>query len=667
MRFSRQLLAIFTGTSLLASGIGFAQTNSGQDPRAATSLTILAPATPAADTTVTTGSQLDKQPDKQSDGQANSEDELGDLISLIDNKDETDAADTDTPVSASGLAQMDADGAIESEDKPATLVSDGQASEDNATSQPLNRIGRNRVSQVGLATIGLSALADQPAIINSMLWSQTEMQDVVFLIEQAPVISASGTLRSLLHAVITQPALPPEGDEALIETLVSAKLDWLAGSGQSDRLSEFTRLLPDDDRWAEWRQWQVDYDLIRRADDTACAEAKTNAQQSLDSFWQKANIVCLILVGEQMQAAFAADILSDMLSTNAEDDDNFFMLTNLLLGKRDAVSLDLDNLSFLHLVLMDAAHEQISLDAFETLPASMIQASTSFRYLSPDAALKTSYDSYIRGLIPAQQVQTLWRAQGAQNQPAEAALAEIDAQRIADNGLLSLDGLPSAYLWIALSERQAADTDLLIMQSFATELASRRAYGMLPFYASLVSARMAGTDSIPEEIASRFEMIRALYNPQDDGLTDNGALSAQRLLMASLDDTIALQDITQADAASIMPILQAKGVALDAENWMTLTQKSADMQTGLGLRYRMLSLSGKQALDMASQNGQVGKTILLANYLIGDADLGWIAPADIAHIAGALKQIGLYDEADSLANEALKAHLLRLHFTDAGR
>jgi hypothetical protein len=647
--YSRQLLACVTGLAVLASVTGFAQTPSDEDRRKGASLTVFAPAL-----------KTDRQPAQQADKQPVSEDELGDLVSLIDNK--TPPAPAETDNSISGLAQKDADGAVKSEDKSAIIVS-----EDNATNQPINRIGRNRVSQVGLSTIGLSALENQPAIINSMLWSQTNMQDAVFLIEQAPVISASETMRSLLHAVITQPALPPEGEEALIGNLVSAKLDWLAGSGQSDRLSELTRLLPDDDRWAEWRQWQVDYDLIRRADDTACAEAQINAQQSLDAFWQKANIVCLILVGEQMQAGFAADILSDMLSTNAQDDDNFFMLTNLLLGKRDTLSLDLDNLSFLHLVLMDAAHEQISLDAFETLPASMIQASTSFRYLSADAALKTSYDSYIRGLIPAAQVQTLWRAQGAQNQPAEAALAEIDAQIVAEDGLLSTDGLASAYLWIALSGRQSADTDLLIMQAFNSEVMARRGYGMLPFYASLVSGRMLETDGISPEITAKFEMIRALNNPQNDWLTDKAAISAQKLLKAQLDDKIALEDIEQADASSVIPILLAKGAVLDPGDWIAHARDTADKKAGLGLRYRQLGISARQALDLASQNGQVGKTILLAGYLIGDADLGWIAPADIAHIMGALKQIGLYDEADRLANEALKAHLLRLHFSASGR
>ena len=633
---------------MLFGASGHAQTPSDEDRRKATSLTVFAPQ--SADTQNSVPSQTPDQP--------RSEDEVGDLISLMSRDQDNQSAEQDN--SASGLAQRDADGAMQTQDKPKMFAEERE-------SQPLNRIGRNRVSQVGLSTIGLNALPEQPAMINSMLWSQTQMQDAVFLIEQAPFISASQTMRGLLHAVITQPALPPEGDEALIEKLVSARLDWLAGAGQSDRLSELTRLLPDDDRWAEWRQWQVDYDLIRRADDTACAEAQANALQSLDAFWQKANIVCLILVGDRMKASFAADILSDMLSTNAEEDDNFFMLTDLLLGRGDTLSLDLDNLNFLHLVLMDAAHEQISRDAFETLPASMIQASTSFRYLASDAAIKTSYDSYIRGLLTAQQTQTLWRAQGAQNQPVEAALAEIDTQLITDDGVISSEGLPSAYLWIGLSERQSADTDLLILQSLAAEVKARRAYGLLPFYASLISTRMASTDSIAEELSGGFEMVRAIYNPEDGELIDSAALSAQKLLSAGLDDTVNWRQIEAADAASLLPILLAKGVKIEAENWMAITQdEAADRSSQLSLPYRTLSFSAQRALDLASQNGQVGKTILLAGYLIADADLGWIAPDDIAHIIGALKQIGLYDEADRLANEAVTAHLLRLHFSHFG-
>ena len=655
MIYSKKILAVMTGLALLFSASGYAQTPSDADRRnGVTSLTVLAPTA---------------QNTPQTSNQPNAEDEIGDLISLMED-------DQDSSISASGLAQSDADSAMQTLDKPAldsgteseatTTAKTEQAAEERTT-QPLNRIGRNTVSQLGLSTIGLKALADQPAIINSMLWSQTQMQDAVFLVEQAPFISASKTMRELVHAVITQPALPPEGNEGLIETLVSARLNWLAGSGQSDRLSQMTRLLPDDDRWAEWRQWQVDYDLVRRADDTACAEAQANALQSLDGFWQKANIVCLILVGDRMKASFAADILSDMLSTNAEEDVNFFMLTDLLLGRRDSISLDLDNLSFLHLVLMDAAHEQISRDAFETLPASMIQASSSFRYLESDAAINTSYDSYIRGLITAQQAQTLWRAQGAENQPVEAALAEIDTQIITEDGRISEEGLPSAYLWIGLSERQSADTDLLIMKSFVAEVKARRAYGMLPFYANLITARMASTDSVPEELSDGFEMVRAIYNPQDTTLIASAAKSAQRLLSAGLDDKVSWRQIDDAKALSLLPILRAKGVEIEDQDWMALAKSEAEnTDASLSMRYREVSFAAQQALNLASQNGQVGKTILLAAHLIDNADLGWIAPDDIVQIMSALKQIGLYDEADRLANEAIAAHLLRLHLSHVG-
>ena len=142
----------------------------------------------------------------------------------------------------------------------------------------------------------------------------------------------------------------------MVEDLVLARLNWLAASGQSDKLSQLTRLLPeggdaqtdssvDDSKWASYKQWQVDYDLIRRADDSACTEAIFNAQQSLDSFWHKARIACFILAGDTHSAGFAADILADILSANGEEDANFFMLADMLLGRTTDAELDLANLN----------------------------------------------------------------------------------------------------------------------------------------------------------------------------------------------------------------------------------------------------------------------------------------------------------------------------------
>ena len=87
-------------------------------------------------------------------------------------------------------------------------------------------------------------------------------------------------------------AVRPKGAGPVAEELVSARLNWLAAAGQSDALSEIVRMLPEAERWAEWKRWQVEYDLIRQADEAACRDAERNAQISLDDFWHQSRIIC---------------------------------------------------------------------------------------------------------------------------------------------------------------------------------------------------------------------------------------------------------------------------------------------------------------------------------------------------------------------------------------
>lgn len=679
---------------------GFAQTEntaSGgeekSDSRTDDALSIIAlvpqtqPAAPADAEDNATPSLSSGSVDSQqlTSGEASSSDEIGDLISLVD---------TPAPVSSDEV-QIQPDSTADNASSELSVQENIQPQPD-ADNQPtrLNRIGRRQVSQIGLATIGLSPQPDMPAIINSMIWSETDAEEALFLINAAPPISASAVLRRLSDMVITIAALPPQKSEALVEELVQARLDWLAASGQSDKLSQLTRLLPDTtdasaapadanhssaaDKWAAYKKWQVDYDLIRRADGSACTEAINNAQESLDGFWHKAKITCHILAGNTMLAGFAAELLM----ANGEEDDNFFMLVDRLLDQNSQTlnnsspELDLASLSPLHLILMDAAHEQISLEAFETLPASMIQASSSFRYLATNAALKTSYDSYVRGLVSAQQTQEIWRAVSAAQMPAEAALADVISQTRADRPEFTADGLASAYLWASLANRSTADTDMLIRQSLIAEIQAGRGQSLLPFYAQLMRTRAQTADvagSLTPDMIADFAVISVLDNPDapivEAGAGDMRALAVQKLLSASLDSMIDAATLHDAQAGHLWPLLEVKGARLSTENWFDAIDKSAENtdETTFGQHYVQLPFATLKALEQASQKGAVAETVLLASHLVSDYQLGWISPSDCAVITTALKQIGLHHEADAFADEALKAHLMRQYFTPSHR
>ena len=142
----------------------------------------------------------------------------------------------------------------------------------------------------------------------------------------------------------------------MADEMVDARLSWLAESGRSDALAQLIRKLPNDDAWQDWQRWLVTYDLLTGNDTDACQQVALAVSETLESFWHQAQIVCQILSGNTMQAGFTADIVQASGLADAQ----FMALVNLFLGRVDTIALDEAVLTPLHLILMDAAHLEIS-------------------------------------------------------------------------------------------------------------------------------------------------------------------------------------------------------------------------------------------------------------------------------------------------------------------
>jgi len=541
--------------------------------------------------------------------------------------------------------------------------------EASQTSVATGRVGRRSISKVGLASIGLNQITSVDTVINSLIWSNSDAEQALALLKATPARGSSAALLALTSAITVQTAVPPKNAGNLAEQLVEARLDWLARSGQSDKLSQLVRLLPLDEEWSEWKRWQIEYDMVRRADKAACSDAERFALQTLDSFWHKARIICALLDGQLGAASFAADILR----ASGEQDDNFFQLVDKLLGRAATLSLDLDDLSLLHLVLMDAAHEQISADAFENLPPSMIQAAASFRYLAPDAALNTSYQMLYRNVQTAGETEQIWRSLLTAPVPAEAALASLRNQKADGRAHLRGHGLNSAYLWVGLAKRQGEDTDMLILEALRRETQAGRIDLLIDLYASLIRQRLEMTEAatLSDQLASDYAVILALAAPYQPlpamlDVASQKAFDIQAILQLTDNMAWDADVMMRLDCWSLLPILDAIGISTPSFDWvsrLTNSSEGADAFSDWPPTYHRLSALGLLALEQAAEAGRIGEVGLIAASLVQPVHLGWVAPSDGARIIAALQQVGLDSTASALAHELMISSLLRSNFT----
>ena len=188
-------------------------------------------------------------------------------------------------------------------------------------------IGRRKISEVGLAAIGVGDSDSSELGLDSMIWRGTSASDAVLLLQKASVVSHSQVLTDLSYRVVAKQSVPPSGANLVAAELVAARLAWLARAGRSYDLAVLANQLPDSPRWASWKRWLVEHELMMRNDVVACGIVDAHVATTMEPFWHKANVICHAVKGNVAGARFAADILA----ANGVEDPVFFALTNEML------------------------------------------------------------------------------------------------------------------------------------------------------------------------------------------------------------------------------------------------------------------------------------------------------------------------------------------------
>ena len=68
-----------------------------------------------------------------------------------------------------------------------------------------------------------------------------------------------------------------------------------------------------------------------------------------DNFWKKAQIFCQIILGNEDDAIFDAELLR----ASGSQDNNFFNLLYSLIGQKEDFIIEEDKLELLHIIMMD--------------------------------------------------------------------------------------------------------------------------------------------------------------------------------------------------------------------------------------------------------------------------------------------------------------------------
>ena len=217
-------------------------------------------------------------------------------------------------------------------------------------SSSIPSVSTSQLASVKISSLGLEDTKFLPNGI--IIWNDVSFERALYLLEKIDFRTNSSVLKELLNEVLSISQDPPIGETSLEIEFINKKLELIANLHQLETLYTLIDLLPDDTIFDHWRALRVEHLLLKgefESDSFACKIVNDISVENEDEFWKKAQIFCQIILGNEDDAIFDAELLR----ASGSQDNNFFNLLYSLIGQKEDFIIEEDKLELLHIIMMD--------------------------------------------------------------------------------------------------------------------------------------------------------------------------------------------------------------------------------------------------------------------------------------------------------------------------
>ena len=217
-------------------------------------------------------------------------------------------------------------------------------------SSSIPSVSTSKLASVKISSLGLEDTKFLPNGI--IIWNDVSFERALYLLEKINLRINSSVLKELLNEVLSISQDPPIGETSLEIEFINKKLELIANLHQLETLYTLIDLLPDDTIFDHWRALRVEHLLLKgefESDSFACKIVNDISVENEDEFWKKAQIFCQIILGNEDDAIFDAELLR----ASGSQDNNFFNLLYSLIGQKEDFIIEEDKLELLHIIMMD--------------------------------------------------------------------------------------------------------------------------------------------------------------------------------------------------------------------------------------------------------------------------------------------------------------------------
>ena len=495
-----------------------------------------------------------------------------------------------------------------------------------------------------LGSIGVSTKFNDD--MNLDIWNNMGASEIVSHLNFIPDIVSSNSLQSHLIDLYLSSSNPPRGNSDEVINFLETRLIKIRRSGQSKKLYEIIKQLPQGERWELWRLWSTEYELLIHEDKRACKLTNKQIEISSDKFWQMSRIFCLLIDDKLNDAEFIFDLIKSRGFSNK----NFENLFQLMNGDTSDFVLDNTIIEPIHIIMMETLKIPIKVNSVAALGPEYTDPLLTLTYLTPKARAFLLDKKMNYGNVPLDQIKENYKSVSDGSLSIEEAIASYSKKP---------NGFHRANVWMSImtlkDDIKKVET---IFKIINFEIKNGRFYHSINLYLPILEE--INSASLTKKLNNLIAKLLIVKNPV---LFPEDQLANTLLLKAGAEWE--WQFILQQKAWTLIPVLEDAGMVQPKSfDWLKVLNKTKNQNTNeqkynkWNKNYNLKSFLLTKGIEEASNNNEKALTLILLARLLGNDPLVDFEIGQLMTIRKSLFKLGFNELADNLTLEIMIPKLI---------
>ena len=495
-----------------------------------------------------------------------------------------------------------------------------------------------------LGSIGVSTKFNDD--MNLDIWNNMSASEIVSHLNFIPDVVSSNSLQSHLIDLYLSSSNPPRGNSDEVINFLETRLIKIRRSGQSKKLYEIIKQLPQGERWELWRLWSTEYELLIHEDKRACKLTNKQIETSSDKFWQMSRIFCLLIDDKLNDAEFIFDLIKSRGFSNK----NFENLFQLMNGDTSDFVLDNTIIEPIHIIMMETLKIPIKVNSVAALGPEYTDPLLTLTYLTPKARAFLLDKKMNYGNVPLDQIKENYKSVSDGSLSIEEAIASYSKKP---------NGFQRANVWMSImtlkDDIKKVET---IFKIINFEIKNGRFYHSINLYLPILEE--INSASLTKKLNNLIAKLLIVKNPV---LFPEDQLANTLLLKAGAEWE--WQFILQQKAWTLIPVLEDAGMVQPKSfDWLKVLNKTKNQNTNeqkynkWNKNYNLKSFLLTKGIEEASNNNEKALTLILLARLLGNDPLVDFEIGQLMTIRKSLFKLGFNELADNLTLEIMIPKLI---------